>query len=230
MNKFKRVLEDEIIVNTYDKISEFENIDKGWAHHNLEHVINVANMVEVLLRQLDYDEQFVEEAKIAAILHDVGALEGKDNHSERSYCFAKGYFEKNNMELEYEELILDAIKTHSDGFDSDNIIALVLILSDKLDIKFTRVAKEGYNVKGMKELQYIKDISANISKGCLKIEFICDEKINKKELEEFYFMRKVFMAITSFSNKMNLEAKVIFNNDKWELYENVKKRHLGIYT
>ena len=73
------------------------------------------------MKQLDYEESFIEEAKIAAIL--------------------------------------DAIKIHSGGFDSDNIIALTLVLSDKLDIKHTKVAKEGYNIKGMKELQYIKDIS-----------------------------------------------------------------------
>ncbi len=128
--------------------------------------------------------------------------------------------------LENEDLVLDAIKIHSDGFESDNIIALVLIISDKLDIKYTRVAKEGYNAKGMKELQYIKDILVDINGNNLEIQFICDDKINKKELEEFYFMTKVFKSIITFSVKMNLNPKVLFNNSKWQLFNDMLKNNV----
>lgn len=212
MNKFKKIENDKTIIEVYNKISEFEDLDKGWAHHNLDHVKNVSKLVESLLSKLGYCENFIEEAKIAAILHDTGALEGKDNHSLRSYNFAKEYLKNNNIALENEDLVLEAIKIHSDGFDSDNIIALTLILSDKLDIKYTRVAKEGYNAEGMKQLQYIKDILVDINGKNLEIQFICDDKINKNELEEFYFIEKVFKAIINFSKKMNLNPIVLFNN------------------
>ena len=218
MNKFEKIENDKRIIEIYNKISEFEDLDKGWAHHNLDHVKNVAKLVESLLKKLGYDENFIEEAKIAAILHDTGAIEGKKNHAMRSYNFAKQYFENNNIILENKDLVLEAIKIHSDGFDSDNIIALTLILSDKLDIKYTRVAKEGYNVKGMRELQYIKDILVEINNKNLKIQFICDEKINKSELEDFYFIKKVFKAIIAFSSKMKLNTQVLFNDDEWNLF------------
>ena len=216
MSKFEQIVNDEKIIQQYNKISEFEDLDKGWAHHNLEHVKNVARLVEVLLKKLNYDEDFIEEAKIAAILHDVGALEGKNNHALRSYEFAKKYFDENNILLKNIELVLDAIKSHSDGFNSDNIMTLTLIISDKLDIKHTRVAKEGYNVKGMRQLQYIKDILVDIDNKNLEIKFVCDDKININELEEFYFMIKVFRAIKTFSEKMNLTPKIFLNNYKWE--------------
>ena len=224
LNKFEKIKNDKRIIEVYNKISEFEDLDKGWAHHNLYHVKNVAKLVESLLRKLDYDENFIEEAKIAAILHDTGAIEGKKNHAIRSYNFAKQYFENNNIILENKDLVLEAIKIHSDGFDSNNIIALTLILSDKLDIKYTRVAKEGYYVKGMRELQYIKDILVDISNSDLEIKFFCDDKINKSELEEFYFITKVFKAIIAFSKKMNLNAKVLFNNDEWKLFNDMLQR------
>ncbi|MGG7162801.1 HD domain-containing protein [Clostridium ihumii] len=216
MSKFEQIVNDEKIIQQYNKISEFEDLDKGWAHHNLEHVKNVSKLVEVLLKKLNYDENFIEEAKIAAILHDVGAVEGKNNHALRSYEFAKKYFDENNILLKNRELVLDAIKSHSDGFNSDNIMTLTLIISDKLDIKHTRVAKEGYNVKGMRQLQYIKDILVDIDNKNLEIKFICDDKININELEEFYFIIKVFRAIKTFSEKMNLTPKVFLNNCKWE--------------
>lgn len=224
MNRFEKIENDKTIIEVYNKISEFEDLDKGWAHHNLEHVKNVAHLVEALLKKLDYDENFIEEAKIAAILHDTGAIEGKKNHALRSYNFAKQYLEDNNIILENKNLVLEAIKIHSDGFDSDNIIALTLILSDKLDIKYTRVAKEGYHVKGMKELQYIKDILVDINNNDLEIKFICDGKINKNELEKFYFITKVFKAIITFSKKMKLNAKVLFNNNEWELFREMLER------
>ncbi len=218
MDKFSKIMNDKVIIDIYNKISGFEDLDKGWAHHDLDHVKNVAKLVESLLIQLGYEESFIEEAKIAAILHDTGAIEGKKNHAMRSYNFAKKYISDNNIILKNEDLVLEAIRIHSDGFDSDNIIALTLILSDKLDIKYSRVAKEGYNVKGMKELQYIKDILVDIHNKNLKIQFICDENINKNELENFYFIKKVFKAIISFSSKMKLNPQVFFNHDEWNLF------------
>ncbi|MGL5695257.1 MAG: HD domain-containing protein [Peptostreptococcaceae bacterium] len=219
MSRFENIINDEIIIETYSKIAEFEDLDKGWAYHNIEHVMNVANLMEALLSKLNYNKNFIEEAKIAAILHDVGAIEGKEGHALRSYEFSKKYLIDRGIVLENKDLVLDAIKVHSDGFYSDNIIALTLILSDKLDIKYTRVAKEGYNAKGMKELQYIEDILIDIYNQELIIRFICDERINKKDLEEFYFTMKVFNAISSFARKMNLNPKVFWNNEEWEWFK-----------
>ena len=50
MNKFEKIKNDKRIIEVYNKISEFEDLDKGWAHHNLDHVKNVAKLVESLLK------------------------------------------------------------------------------------------------------------------------------------------------------------------------------------
>lgn len=218
MNRFECIENDPEIIEVYHQIAEFEDRDKGWAHHHLGHVQNVAELVESLLSQFEYSPSFIEEAKIAALLHDTGAIEGKENHALRSYEFAQTYFANHAINLEHKELVLEAIKNHSEGFESDNMMTLALILSDKLDIKHTRVAKEGYHIKGMKELQYIKDIRVDIENQILKIQFLCDEQINQKELEEFYFIFKVFKAIRAFAEKMNLIPKVLFNDKEWELF------------
>ena len=42
----------------------------------------------------------------------------------------------------------------------------------------------------MKELQYITNIFVEINNKNLEIKFICNEKINKNELEEFYLWKK----------------------------------------
>ena len=99
MSRFEKIANDKEIIRIYNEISKFEDLDKGWAYHNLEHVNNVANLVGVLLKKLGYSDNFIEEAKIAAILHDIGALNGKKNHALKSYNFSKMYLKKNNFLL-----------------------------------------------------------------------------------------------------------------------------------
>lgn len=208
---------DKIIIDIYNKIEDFENLNKGWAYHNYNHVLNVMNIFDDVLVKLGYDDEFVEEAKIACILHDIGALEGKDDHAERSYIFAKKYIEDNNIQLKYKDLVLEAIRVHSDGFDTDNIMALVLIFADKLDVKKTRVAEEGKNILGMRQLMYINDILVEIIDNRLIVNFLVDDNINISELNDFYFTKKVFKAIETFALKMNLGYKILMNSIEWIL-------------
>lgn len=218
MERFDKIINDQQIINLYNQISDYEDVNNSRAHHNFNHVRNVADLVEKILTTLNYESDFIEEAKIASILHDTGCLNGKDGHADRGYEYAKKYIKDNNIILKYEDMVLSAIKNHSNGFETDNIITLALILADKLDIKYTRVAKEGYNIPGMKEMQYINDILVNINNNVLKIEFICDERINLPDLENYYFMPKVFKSIKAFADKMNLKSEVLINGSDWKAF------------
>ena len=215
---FEKIYNDKLIRDIYDKINKRENENENaWAHHDFNHVKNVVKMIEQILVALGYqDKTFLEEAKIAGILHDIGAFEGKENHTERSYEFAEKYFAENNINLENKELVLKAIRNHSSGFDTDNIIQLALILADKLDITYTRPTKSGLNVAGMRQMKYIEDVFIDMDKENISIKFICNENLDKTELEEYYFMRKVGNAIKSFANKFNLRYKVYFNESEWD--------------
>lgn len=218
MEKFNFVNNDEFIKVRYKQIEEYEDREKGWGYHNFDHVTNVCNWVEQLLRALKYDEGFIEEAKISAILHDTGCIEGKQNHQYRGYEFAKQYLKDNNLKLKYEDLVLEAIKLHSDGFDTDNMMALVLILSDKLDIKYNRVTIEGFKIEGMRQMQYIKEAEIQIDDGTLKINYICDDKIDIEELNNYYFIPKVFKAIKTFADKLNLSVELTLNDKPWNAF------------
>jgi HD superfamily phosphohydrolase YqeK len=214
---FNKIKDDPYIIDIYNKVELYEDQNGGWAHHNLEHVLNVVKMVEQILKKLNYKNDFIEEAKIAALLHDIGCIEGKEGHPYKSYLMAKEYLHDNNINLKNEALILEAIKSHSDGFDTDNIIALVLILCDKLDLKKTRVAKAGYFIEGMKEVQYINDILISIDNNLFTVKFVVDQAVNKGSLEQFYFIPKVFKSIEAFSKKMNLDYAIYFNDEIWTL-------------
>lgn len=160
---FEYVFNDKKIRSIYNQIDENENNnDKIWAHHNWDHVVNVMNITNKILTDLNYDEDTIESAKLAAILHDIGAIDGKENHAYKSYKFAEQYFDENNIKFAKRDMVLEAIKNHSDGFDSDNVIQLALILADKIELKSTRPTKKGLEIIGMRQTQYINNIDFKI--------------------------------------------------------------------
>ncbi len=216
INYFDKIKNDPSILAIYEKIHEKEKAGGGYAYHDYNHVNNVVTYCEKILRQLGYDEDFICEAKIAALLHDTGCIEGKENHAYRSYEYAKKYLEENHIPLKNKDFLLEAIKNHSDGFDTDNVIQLVIILSDKIDIKKSRISEVGKQVEGNRQYQYIYDIQFGITNGKFSINFICEDKIDLEELNHYYFTKKVFKAIQAFSKKLHLSPKVFINAKLWE--------------
>ena len=214
---YNKMLKDNEIKDIYNKIEEYEINTGGWCYHNYNHVMNVTKMVVYILKELNFNEEDVAKGKIACLLHDTGAILGKDDHAYRSYIYAEEYFKKNDINFKNIDLVLEAIKDHSNNFDTDNIYTLALILSDKLDTKSNRVTEVGKTILGNRQYTHIKDIKISIKNNLLSINYITDKNIDIKELNEFYFTKKVFNAIKSFSNKMNLNYKVYIDNNEWSL-------------
>lgn len=210
---------NEQILNIYKEIEKEEIKSGGIAFHNYEHVKNVTEIAEKILVDLNFDENTLYKCKIACLLHDIGALGGKKGHPERSYIFSKKLFEDNNWQFEGLEDVLDAIRNHSAGFETNNIITLSIILADKLDIKKTRISDEGLKVEGNRQYGHIEDITININNNILEVSFISDGNIDIKELNDYYFTKKVFMAIDSFSKKIGLEYSILMDGEIWNLNE-----------
>ncbi len=214
---YHELISNDEIMDIYQKIEEQEIKDGGWAFHNIEHIKNVSLIAEKILKDLSFDEDTIYLCKIACLLHDVGALQGKDNHAERSFEFAKKLLEERNWLFNGYESVLDAIQNHSEGFDTDNIITLSIILADKLDIKKTRISEEGKKVEGNRQYGHIEDITVDIQNNTLTVRFITDGKIDLEEFNHYYFTKKLFKAINAFSQKLNLQYFVFIDQKSvWE--------------
>ena len=207
------------ILDIYRQIEKRETNGGGWAFHNYEHVKNVSAISEKILKDLNFDEDTIYKCKIACLLHDVGALQGKDGHAQRSFEYAKKLFDEKNWIFDDIESVLDAIKNHSLGFDTNNIIGLSIILADKLDIKKTRISEEGKKIKGNRQYAHIENITTKIKDSILTINFITDGKIDIEEVNNYYFTDKVFKAIEAFSKKLNLKYNILMDNKIWSLYK-----------
>lgn len=208
------------IYNIYSQVKEFEEQEGNWAYHSFEHIKNVSMIAEKILKDLDFDEDTIYKCKIACLLHDVGVLQGKEGHAERSFEYAKKLFNEKKWNFEGLESVLEAIKNHSSGFETDNIITLAIILADKLDIKKSRISEEGKKVEGNRQYAHIEDITINIKNSILTIDFITDKKIDIKEINNYYFTSKVFKAIEAFSKKMNLKYYILMDDEPWNLENN----------
>lgn len=213
---YNDILISQEIIERYKEVQDYEEKDPyGIAFHNLEHVKNVTKIVEQVLTDLGFQEDFIYKAKIACMLHDTGANKGKEDHAYRSYEYAKQYFSKHNISFDGMDLVLDAIHTHSDGFETDNMIALSLVFADKLDIKKTRISKKGADVVGPRQYTHINDIQLHVTNGVLEIYFITDGNMDFEEVNEYYFTKKVFKAIRAFADKLDLEYKVFLDGEVW---------------
>lgn len=205
------------IKKIYLQVEKKEIKDGGWAFHNYEHIKNVTMMAEKILRSLNFDENTIYKCKIACLLHDVGTLQGKENHAQRSFEYAKKLFEDKNLIFNDSESVLDAIKNHSSNFDTNNIISLSIILADKLDIKKTRISEAGKKIKGNRQYAHIEDITINIQDNRLIINFITDGNMIMEEVNDYYFTKKVFKAIQAFSKKLDLNYSILLDNKSWNL-------------
>lgn len=209
------LISNDDIFNIYKEIENKENENGGYAFHNYKHVENVSKIAEKILTDLNFDENTIYKCKIACLLHDLGALLGKDGHAQRSYEYSKKLFKDNNIVFEDSEIVLNAIKNHSSYFESDNILVLSIILADKLDITKTRITQAGKKVQGNRQYQHIEDITIHIENKEMILNFITDGNIDIREVNEYYFTSKVFRAIEAFSKKMDLKYCILMDNKTW---------------
>ena len=112
----------------------------GFTEHSFAHVGMVAHRVEYTLRTLGYPERTIELAKIAALLHDIGNLVNRVDHSQSGAVMAFVILEKLGFDAEEIVLVTTAIGNHDEGTGVPiSPLAAALILADKSDVRQSRV-------------------------------------------------------------------------------------------
>lgn len=87
----------EIVEKTERFVSKIltEELDPKFLYHNLKHTQRVVKSTKELLNFYNLSDQENEQLLLAAWFHDVGHIEGMDNHEERSCKTAKTFLEEN---------------------------------------------------------------------------------------------------------------------------------------
>lgn len=142
MNNYNLLINDKELNDLIDSINEI-NKDNLFNCHGRYHTHFVINTIEELLSSLNFDEYIIELGKIAGLLHDIGTINGKKGHAYRSSKMCIYFLDKTKLSQESKDIIVHAIKDHSNGNEIDSPVGAALVLADKIDICKNRVLELG---------------------------------------------------------------------------------------
>ena len=91
-----KIINDEDIKKIINNINEVI-IKDNCGCHGMNHALRVMSYVETILKGIGANDHDIETGKIAAYLHDIGALEGKEGHALRSARFVEKYLKSISM-------------------------------------------------------------------------------------------------------------------------------------
>lgn len=146
MIKYAHITSDDIFSNPEAKVYvEAGNSclgALGFTEHGRPHAKRCSNYARDILAALDYDARTCELAAIAGYLHDIGNTVNRVDHAHSGAIMAFTLLTRLNMPPEEIATICSAIGHHDEKTAFPvNAVSAALILSDKSDVRRTRVRK-----------------------------------------------------------------------------------------
>lgn len=117
----------------------------GYTEHSFSHVQRVALTAAYILESLGYDKHTVELAKVAGVLHDIGNLVNRTEHSQSGAVMAFRILDHKGMAPADIATVVTAIGNHDEGTGVPvNAVAAALIIADKSDVRRSRVRNNDF--------------------------------------------------------------------------------------
>ena len=205
------ILNNEKVIENYNAI---DKINPFPFNHGLKHVKNVCKIMDKLCDTLNITGEEKEALLIASALHDIGQVDGRENHGRKSKEFLINNFEEELKNQKYYEDILTAIEIHANPCVVENSLFTLLVqFCDKMDFSKERL-EDNYRDK----FRYYcwEDVE--------KVDFIYDEEYfginiiteNVENFDELFskenFSRKIVNAVEVLAKKLNRKSIVLNNN------------------
>ena len=190
----------------------------GFTEHSFPHVSRVAQMAGYLLETLGYPERTVELAKIAGLMHDIGNLVNRIDHSQSGAVMAFRILDNMGFPAEEISVIVTAIGNHDEGTGVPvNPVAAALILADKSDVRRSRVRDKdeskfdihdrvNYSVTG-------SDLSINEDKTELNLKLTVDTHFSSVMDYFEIFMGRMLLCRRA-AEKLGLKFKLYINDQQ----------------
>ncbi len=127
-------------IRTYIEKADEALAALGFTEHSFAHVTRAAHFAQKLLSDLGYPERMCELAWIAGYMHDIGNVVNRIDHAQSGAVMAFRILDKMGMSADEIATICSAIGNHDESTAFPvNPVAAALILSDKTDVRRTRV-------------------------------------------------------------------------------------------
>lgn len=133
-------LENDKITKAYvTKANDYLNV-LGFTSHGLRHVRLASDIARNVLLRLGYTEEEAELAAVAAFLHDIGNICGRDHHEQSGALMAKDVLTRLGLQENYIAEVMLAIGNHEERTgDPVSVVSAATILADKTDVHRSRV-------------------------------------------------------------------------------------------
>lgn len=212
------ILNNDKVVKSYNEI---DKINPYPFNHGLKHVKNVCEIMDKLCNLLEINEEKKEALLIASALHDIGQVDGREQHGRKAKNFLIENFETELKNQEYYNDILIAIEKHDDNCMVDNSLFTILVqFCDKMDFSKARL-EDNYREK----FRYYcwEDVA--------KIEFILDNDSfginiitkNINNFDDFFskekFSKKIVNAVEVLAEKLGKKSLLLNNGHLMNITE-----------
>ena len=133
-------VKNDAVIRAYIEKADQSLIALGFTEHSFAHVSLVAENAARILTALKADEKDIENARIAAYLHDIGNVVNRIDHAQSGAIMAFRLLDHMGADPEQIATIITAIGNHDEHTAFPvNAVAAALILADKTDVRCTRV-------------------------------------------------------------------------------------------
>jgi uncharacterized protein len=133
-------LEHDGVSMTYiNRANEYLNV-LGFTSHGLRHVKLASDIARNIVLRLGYSTDEAELAAVAAFLHDIGNVCGRDHHEQSGALMAKAVLDRLKLEPQYTAEVMLAIGNHEERTGAPvSLTSAAVILADKTDVHRSRV-------------------------------------------------------------------------------------------
>ena len=131
------ILNNPKVIENYNKIDE---INPYPFNHGLRHVKNVCKIMDNLCDTLNISGEEKEALLIAAALHDIGQVDGREEHGKKAADFLIDNFEEQLKNNSYYDDMISAISCHDYHSTTDYPLFTILVqFCDKMDFSKERL-------------------------------------------------------------------------------------------
>ena len=219
---FNKIMNDKEISGIIEHINDIIIINNCGCH-GMGHAKRVMNYVEILLRGIGASDHEIELGLIAAYLHDIGAIMGKQGHAERSADYVLMYLKKMHMPDEDIHIIEHAIRNHSGGTNLESVIGAALTFADKIDMQKKRMLRFIDDNYFHENIKHILDIHLSVNQENIVVDIITDGMFDYNSLTSY---TKMITKPVEMSNYLNRECVFQIDGKKMDLYSFVAQSNI----
>lgn len=213
MINYKDILKDNNIIKEYEKI---DNQNKYPFNHGLQHIENVCEIMEKLCNSLNITGEEKECLLIASALHDIGQVNGRENHGLKARDYIINNYQEKLKQLKFYDDILNAVADHD---KKENLLSLPLFtnlvcFADKMDFTYKRLEKDYQKQFGYIVYEDVNDVNFNYENNIFTLNINTNDNVSGKDLlSEHKFFHKVINATITISKKLNAKYVIKVNDE-----------------